>query len=235
MLQKKLILSLVLFYLVFQSVIAAASSTKTYFPLNNGDVKSYTFNYNGNPNQTMQLSYTSYPGKSGVFIEKDSVDGSQALYENRNGKLQMPGTFDSGQYIWFSQPLVVFSDTVIRNGGNQKSSVTATFQGVNIYISSETTVVKKNNITVPSGEYFNCRSISFKVKVEIEGSSQSIIMNNVWTLAPRVGKIEVEVADTNDNYVDTAELTSGKVAGIDVRDLAGRINLQGTIILLLGK
>ena len=59
-------------------------------------------------------------------------------------------------------------------------------------------------------------------------------MKNVWTLAPQVGKIQIEVADENDRYLDTAELTSGQVAGKDVSTLAEEITITPILHLLLG-
>lgn len=91
------------------------------------------------------------------------------------------------------------------------------------------------SVTVTAGNYVNCRAVSFMMRVYVEGGSAPIVMNNVWSLAPGVGKIQVEVVDQNDQYLDTADLISGQVAGTDVSNLAGPKNLIPIYSLLLGR
>ena len=69
--------------------------------------------------------------------------------------------------------------------------------------------------------------------VQVYGASAPLTMHNVWTLAPRVGKIQVEVVDQNDHYLDTSELISGTVAGVDVRNLQWRPDLTPIYNILL--
>lgn len=218
--------------LLLLSTIAAASSSQTYFPLNHSDSKIYRFKVNG-VSRSSHLTYTNAVGGNGVFIETDSTDGSQTLYANAAGALTMPGVIISGDYIWFAQPLVVFNDDIIANGGTSFSSVTTYYEGTRIFITVATTIKRMGAVRVPAGEFQNCRSVSFDMVVRIDGISAPLVMHNVWTLAPRVGKIQVEVVDQNDRYLDTAELISGIVAGVDVRNLQLPVNLAPIYNLLL--
>lgn len=225
---------LVSIFIILHSAIAAASPVLTYFPLNNGDTKFYEFDSGGSSNQTMQLQYTASTSRNGAFIETDNTDGSKMVYDNRAGKLTMPGVVISGEYVWFTYPLVIFSDEVIQNGGNYSSWVRTYNQGVQIYITVETTVDVLNKILVPAGLYNDCRMVSFTMNVYVDGATTPVVTKDVWTLAPSVGKIQVKVTDENGNYIDTAELASGTVAGIDVSKYAAPMSLAAIYSILLG-
>ena len=218
--------------LLLLATIAVASSSQTYFPLNHGDSKLYRFQVNG-VNRSSTLTYTNAVGGNGVFVETDSIDGSQALYTNAAGALTMPGVILAGDYLWFANPLVVYNDETISNGGKSSSSVSTTYQGVHIFITVKTTINKVGTVQVPAGKFQDCRSVSFDMVVQIDGTSAPLIMHNVWTLAPRVGKIQVEVVDENDHYLDTSELISGTVGGVDVRNLQWRPDLTPIYNILL--
>ncbi len=64
------------------------------------------------------------------------------------------------------------------------------------------------------------------MEIYIAGPSGPLTMKNVWTLAPNVGKIEIEVADANDNYINTADLASGYVSEVDVSKPTGPRNVS---------
>ncbi len=230
----KLSVFLISLITVLHSTLAAASSVQSFFPLNNGDSKSYLFDANGSVNQVLQLSYITDASRSAVFVEVDSADGSKVLYDNRGGELTMPGIIlADGSYIWFTQPLVIFTDQVVQNGGKYNSSVNTFYDGIPIYITVETSIDLAGRVNVPSGGYSDCRHVSFDMEVFVNGGSQPLVMNNVWTLAPGVGKIQIEVADENNNFIDTAELTAGAVAGVAVSEYAGRTNNLAAIYSFL--
>lgn len=225
--------SLLFTFILFCQGVALASPVETYFPLNHGDRKHYAFELNHTP-RTMTLSYSDEPRRTGVFLESDSLDASKVLYRNQDGTLTMPGVIVDGNYLWFAAPLVIFPDHVIQDGGAHFSSVSTSYYGTPINITVKTTVDIAGEVTVPAATYNNCRLVSFYLNVYIAGTSQPIVMKNVWTLAPQVGKIQIEVVDENDRYLDTAELTSGLVAGRNVSTLIERNIITPILLLLLG-
>ncbi len=209
---------LFLFLFVFPLSSFGAAVT-TYFPMSDGDNKLYTFTL-GNSVRNMELTYRSYDLTWDIYLETDSTDNSKITYETSESTLTMWGTFLGGDYLRFNQPLVVASESQLQYGGRISSSTTAQFQGSDITISSETIILKVDKVVVPAGKYTNCRSVSFRVTIKIEGTNYPVVLDNVWTLAPHVGKIEIEVVDQYGNYIDTAELVSGRVSGQDVTEYA---------------
>ena len=61
------------------------------------------------------------------------------MYTNAAGALTMPGVILAGDYLWFVNPVVIFNDETISNGGKSSSSVSTTYQGVHIFITVKTT------------------------------------------------------------------------------------------------
>lgn len=191
----------------------------TYFPMSDGDNKVYTFTM-GSEVINMELTYSRSDPDWEIYLETDSVDDSRVTYETGGQTLTMLGTFLEDDYLSFDQPLVVASDNLLQNGGRISASTTAQYHGADIIISSETIVSKIDTVVVPVGGYADCRSVSFRVNVYIEETGYSADLNNVWTLAPYVGKIQIEVVDQYNNHIDTAELISGQVSGKDVSGYA---------------
>ncbi len=61
----------------------------------------------------------------------------------------------------------------------------------------------------------------------VEGESDSFDMEEVWILAPKVGKIRIAVMDQFLNFLGWMELISGTVGGISVADLTNSLVPDG--------
>jgi PKD repeat protein len=197
------------------STDAVSSASEIYFPMHNGDSKSYAWS---TYNSTLTYSNVFYNGRN-AFLEVDTQDGSKAYYGYLGGDLYMFGGKVEDFDMNFNAPLLMLNDAVLDAGESINSSTSFVLEGFTVTIDYSAEVTKTCNVSVPAAVYRNCRSITMRFKFRVPGESESLELMDAWVLAPYVGKIQVAVYDQFLNQKEWASLLGGTVDGKNVKDL----------------
>ena len=208
---------------MFATLDSGGSAIERYFPMHDGDSKNFSWT---TYNSTYTYSEVQYNGMSS-YLEYDSIDGSKAYYGYSGDELVMCGAEAGGIDMRFDTPISVLNDYVLNNGGTIQDSTSFFAEGYTFHIDYKGTVTNIGDVTVPAGTFKDCRSISMEFSYRVEGESDSFDMEDVWILAPKVGKTKVAVADQFLDFLGWMELTSGTVGGISVADLANSLVPDG--------
>ncbi len=202
---------------------ASSSAIERYFPLYNGDSKSYSWS---TYNSTYSYSEVSYHSINS-YLEYDSLDGSKAYYGYSDDELLLYGAEAEGLDIHFNTPLAVINNSILNNEGTIHSDTTFYAEGYNFIVNYEASVAKIGDVTVPAGTFSDCLSLSMEFTYQVEGESGSFNMKDVWILAPKVGKLKIAAMDQFFNLLGWMELTGGTVGGVDVSDLGNSLTPDG--------
>ena len=208
---------------MFATLDSGGSAIERYFPMHDGDSKNFSWT---TYNSTYTYSEVQYNGMSS-YLEYDSIDGSKAYYGYSGDELVMCGAEAGGIDIRFDTPISVLNDYVLNNGGTIQDSTSFFAEGYTFHIDYKGTVTNIGDVTVPAGTFKDCRSISMEFSYRVEGESGSFDMEEVWILAPKVGKIRIAVMDQFLNLLGWMELISGTVGGISVADLTNSLVPDG--------
>ena len=194
----------------------AQPTIETYFPLQNGDSKTYTSSVVANA--VYQYQQTTINGHS-AFVEIDSVDDSRAYYGYSGDTLVMYGADAEGLSLTFDTPLEILEENLIAQGGTMQSQTTTRYSGMSINIGYTGTVERIGSVTVPAGTFADCIKLSMTFSYTVAGDSESMDLEDVWVLAPGVGKTKIIVMDQFMNSRGWMELTSGTIGEQDVENL----------------
>lgn len=195
---------------------AAQSTVQEYFPMKNGDTKTYTSDlYSG---VIYRYYETTKNGKT-AWIEDDSADGSQTYFGYSNDSLVMYGADVPDLSLSFDSPLTILKNSQIINGGTIHSQTSLSIEGVRVNVSYAGTVKKIGSVTVPAGTFSDCIELSMTFSYTAVGESESIDLGDVWVLAPNVGKTKIMLADQFMNVLGWMELDSGTAGGKNIESL----------------
>jgi hypothetical protein len=206
-------------------IVTAASfadgnySVRDYFPMNNGDFK--TFQFESYPAFNFSFSTTTFGGQS-VFAMNNASSKGVAYVQFSQGRLLMYGasllTAYGNAKLNFSPAAVLLSDGIL--GGDQVTTqigVTATVGSMSQHVQATLTVSCEyvGSVDVPAGSFDDCQRLNWRLTV-IEDGAEQTFEDEVWTLAPGVGQIEVAVLDQNLNPQGFAGLTKASVGGVKI-------------------
>ncbi|MDA3787447.1 MAG: PKD domain-containing protein [Desulfobacula sp.] len=198
-------------------MVQATSALNVYFPLNNGDSKTYSGKVYGTTySSTYTYNTTFFNGRSCVR-ESDSIDGSLVYYGYSGSQVVAYGFSFDTYTLAFNTPLVILNETILANGGTLRSSTSLTIEGYAVTINSTVTSTKSGNQTIPMGSIDDCRTIDVNFSLSIPGESAEI--KDAWILAPNIGKLSIAMYDQYFNRLEEwMQLTNGAVGGKNVVD-----------------
>ena len=199
-----------------QAASAAQSTVQKYFPMQNGDSKTYTSTAYSSAVYTY---YQTTKNGNTAWREDDSVDGSQTYYGYSGDNLVMYGADTSDLSLSFDSALTILSASQIANGGTIQSQTTLQVQGIRLTVSYTGTVRALGSVTVPAGTFDDCIELSMTFSYTAEGESGSMDLGDVWVLAPDVGKTKVAIMDQYGSSHGWFVLDHGTAGGTDVASL----------------
>jgi len=191
---------------------------RRYFPMHDGDTKSYV---GPSTDGSVTVSQTSFGGQPGFELCESSFGGATLHYAYSGTELLLYGGSDGETDLVFTPPLVELDENLVLNGGSRTSRSTASVSDLDVTLSVRlvVTVTNLGSVTVPAGTFENCRFVSLLITASARGQG-SQKSREVYVLAPGVGHLRVADIDEHLNITEWADLTSGTVDGVDVRDLA---------------
>lgn len=197
----------------------ATTAVATYFPLHHNDVKNYGATFNATYySATYTYTYRLFNGRM-CYQETDSLDGSKAYFGHAGTALQMYGASLEGETYAFDTPLTILNDAMLTNGGTLNSSTTLTVEGVRATVQITVTSMLVGAVTIPLGRLEDCRSIKMTFRITIPGESESEDLEDVWILAPQIGKLKIAVFNQFMVQMGWMTLTGGTIGGVSVADL----------------
>ena len=197
---------------------AGCDALRRYFPMHDRDTKSYV---GPSTDGSVTVSQTSFGGQPGFELCESSFGGATLYYAYSGTELLLYGGSDGETDLVFTPPLVELDENLVLNGGSRTSRSTASVSdlGVTLSVILVVTVTNLGSVPVPAGTFENCRFVSLLISASARGQG-SQKSREVYVLAPDVGHLRVADIDEHLHITEWADLTSGTVNGIDVRDLA---------------
>jgi hypothetical protein len=217
--------------------VRAGPVVNQYFPMNNGDFRTYQ---DGSYIATEFITQTTYNGHSVFSLNfHDEWDGYPYAQDtwylgNNGGALALYGITTAWGSLTFNSPANLFTDQTLTNNGSLTSAVTgvdyvAGLGNVTFNITVQTTISSiPGTITVPAGTFANCKLIEVVETATVYGVFQQTYDSAAWVVAPGVGIIEdgVAVWDLNTGQftsnngvggsVDYLELVSGEINNVAI-------------------
>ena len=207
----------------------ATTAVATYFPLHHNDVKNYGATFNATYySATYTYTYRLFNGRM-CYREIDSLDGSKAYFGHAGTELQMYGASLEGETYAFDTPLTILNDAILTNGGTLNSSTTLTVEGVRATVQIRVTSMLVGAVTIPLGRVNDCRSIKMIFRITIPGESESEDLEDVWILAPQIGKLKIAVFNQFMVQMGWMTLTGGTIGGVSVADLL-KPSISGVVV-----
>jgi hypothetical protein len=195
------------------------SGVRLFFPLNHNDVKDYEGSVSGTTySATYRYAQVLYNGRT-CFRETDSLDGSIVYYGYSGSDLNMYGLSLDGDDWPFDTPLRILNDSILNDGGTLRSRTTFTVEGTRVTLDISVTASLAGSVTIPLGRADNCRSVEMSFLFSIAGTSETIELEDVWILAPDIGKLKIALIDEELVQRGWLILTGGTVGGEDVAEI----------------
>src|SRR5208283_804724 len=114
-------------FLLTGGLATAGSWVDSYWPLNDGDTKTFVYNV------TNQLTMNTVDDGGGEYeIDDDSPDGSAAeFYQNTSTGIYLDqASINSGWInVYFNPPVLLVNDNMLQNGGSANTSTTVSQSG----------------------------------------------------------------------------------------------------------
>ncbi|MDA3926992.1 MAG: hypothetical protein PF904_20145, partial [Kiritimatiellae bacterium] len=189
-----------------------------YYPLNDGDWKTYTHSARIDADLNVAQSST----QRSVFNETKTIEGQQsiAMMGYDSGNLVSFGVYSEGQIIKFSTPMVLATAEQLSDGGVSQSSTSLTIQGIRVTLATESTVTVVPSVITPLGTFENCRELTYEARASAYGQDQGVLMANAAYYAPNTGPVKMKVVQMdqygNMDFLYYMEITAGNVNGIPV-------------------
>lgn len=195
------------------------SGVRLFFPMNNNDVKDYEGSALGNTySATYRYAQVLYNGRT-CFRETDSLDGSRVFYGFSGSDLEMYGLLLDGENLPFDTPLRILNDSIANDGGSLQSRTTFTVEGTRVTLDISVMVSLVGPVTIPLGRADNCRSVRMSFVFIIAGTSETLELEDVWILAPNIGKLKIALMDEDLVQRGWLILTGGTVGGENVVEI----------------
>lgn len=206
--------------LMSASVGRAQDPVELWFPLNDGDLRTFQF-----AGQTLQ-ERVAYDGSAGTRRIYRVIEGTTAArFSTGDGVLRLEALTDIGVVIEFRPALQILTTATALRGGSLSSSSQLVVGGVTVSggtVSLTSTIGLVGPVTVPAGAYLDCRELRWNLRVSVPGKSAALI-SQAFVLAPQVGPIREAVIGANQTFLGWWELMSGTVGGFDVQNITNRI------------
>jgi hypothetical protein len=182
-----------------------------YWPVHDGDTKSYSYVFNQTPGEFMMDTRVLSPGQFEIY-QHDLVGDSETDYYLQSVTGILLDHITSGSVeIDFHPAATVVNDTVLQNGGSVSTATTVSAFGETLPATITADVSFAGTVVVPAGSFDDCREVDLWMSVPGQGSS--LIISEV--LAPDVGIIKFTLSDNS-----WAQMDGGTVGGVDVRTIA---------------
>jgi len=202
-------------FLLTGALATAGSWVDSYYPLNNGDTK--TFVYGGSKHLTLD---TADDGGGEYEIDEDMPDEDQSAAEyyqkTATGIYLEQASVNSGWIdIYLDPAVLLINDNLLQNGGTASTSTTVSQPGIDYSAIYKISIKAAGKVVVPAGTFANCRNITVTETAIVPGQGTFTVNAMTAVLAPSVGIIKKLVSKGV-----WAELVSGTVGGTDVGILA---------------
>jgi hypothetical protein len=207
----------------------ATTTVAAYFPLHHNDVKNYGATFNGTYYSAIYTYTYGLFNDRMCYRETDSLDGSKAYFGHAGTALEMYGASLEGETYAFDTPLTILNDAILTNGGTLNSSTTLTVEGVRATVQITVTSMLVGAVTIPLGRLDDCRSIKMTFRITIPGESESEDLEDVWILAPQIGKLKIAVFNQFMVQMGWMTLTGGTIGGVRVADLL-KPSISGVVV-----
>jgi hypothetical protein len=197
----------------------SSSPVKLYFPLNNNDVKHYEGTIAGSTYlATYRYAQVLFNGST-CYRETDSADGSIVYYGYSGSDVHMLGLSLEGESFPFDTPLKILNDSILTNGGSLRSNTSFTIDGTAVTL--DMTVISSLSGTVATslGAAHDCRSIRMTFLFGIPGESETLELEDVWILAPEIGKLRIAVLNEFLVQLGWLTISGGTVGGVNVAEI----------------
>ncbi|MBL9166225.1 MAG: immunoglobulin domain-containing protein [Verrucomicrobiales bacterium] len=207
--------------LMFSSVCRAQDPVQVWFPLNEGDVRNFQF---AGQSLQEQVAMSGSAGTRRIFSITEG--GTVARLSTGDGVLRLESLTDSGFLIEFRPGLQILTAATALRGGSLISSSQLLVGGSLIpggVVSLTSTIGLIGGVTVPAGDFVDCRELKWDLRVSVPGRTAALI-TQAFILAPQVGPVREAAIDANQNFLGWWDLVSGTVGGLDVRTLTNRIS-----------
>jgi hypothetical protein len=178
-----------------------------YFPLQNGDQKTFIATVDGTPvQQTQTFTNVMFNGNdtvAGAAMDTWYGGSGATSYLNYSGdQLLWYGSWlaacgycsDNGATLTFNPPVVLLDEQSLAKGGTHSLSSTGTVTGhgsgaMSFPFTYSYSVKSAGNLTVPAGTFSNCMELVVKAAVKTGNGTRSLTVTDV-ILAPDVGVIQ---------------------------------------------
>jgi hypothetical protein len=198
-------------FLLFNAPVLAGCWMNTYWPLNDGDYK--TFSYSGGEldlsvyeifDTLYQVEWVAPPKPA---FEWEQIEGD-SLYLIKAGVPYIS--------ITFTPEVLLLDDALLMSGGSRTTKTTVSQSGVTYPATFTVTATPAGTVTVPAGTYANCLNLTASETATVPGQGTVSETYMTAVIAPRVGLIKKLVTPNV-----WASLVSGTVGGVDVTNLTG--------------
>ena len=180
---------------------------QSYFPLQNGDQKTFTATVDSTPVQQTQLftnvMFNGIDTVAGAAMDTWYGGSGATSYLNYSGdQLLWYGSWlaacgycsDNGATLTFDPPVVLLDEQSLAKGGTHTLSSTGTVTGhgsgaMSFPFTYSYSVKSAGNLTVPAGTFSNCMELVVKASVKTGNGTRALTVTDV-ILAPDVGAIE---------------------------------------------
>jgi uncharacterized repeat protein (TIGR02543 family) len=186
---------IVVAFLTVTSVVSG-SLVDQYFPMHNGDWRSYQDYYSPDDTTFEQVNAAYYNGNLVFPINfhdewntTSLSDGTWYLASSSKG-LMIYGIHTAWGSLSLSSPGVILTDALLTKDGTSSSTTKGSLfgQSVTVTFTSKVTSIK-GPVTVPAGTFQNCKALLVSENVTINGIHFSAYDSAAWLLAPGVGII----------------------------------------------
>ncbi len=197
-------------FVLFNSQVLAGCWLNTYWPLNDGDNKTFAYS-----DGELYLSVADY-GYGLYKVGWETVNDSAYEMEQVDGdSLYLISAKTGWITITFDPPVLLLDEEMLMSGGTRTTRTTVRQSGVTYPATFTITVTSAGTVTVPAGTYANCLNLTAKETATVPGYGTISQAYMTAIIAPGAGLVRKLVTPNV-----WAGLASGTVGGVDVMNLA---------------
>ena len=204
---------------------SAGSELSTYFPLNDGDQKSFIYP----KNQSVTLVTAATSGNTYTMTETTPIGSASLSLDVEGSDIMLSDLSDSLVDLSLDPEIVMIDEAILTRGGVVRSKSTVTQSGLgNISYPATFTVRIANagTVRVPAGVFRGCRSFSSGevAKVPHHGTIHASALTGY--LAPGVGIIKLLVTRGHWAVLESGTVGGNPVTAMAPADFAGSYTMR---------
>ncbi len=191
--------------------------TDLYWPLNNGDQKSFLYEWTKQLNTGVVIWNTN---QFQVNLGTGHHSADYEVHEVTTNGIFLVQTVSSSTSRSFNPKVLLMNDTLLQQGGVKITETSVSQSGVSNYSATYTVAITKaGTVKVPAGTFSDCRNIIVTLRETIPGYGTQTTNALTAVLAPHVGIIRKLIkAGTSKKPAVWADLLSGTVSNVPILD-----------------